>query len=603
MKTSEQMTADVLKRRDEELKALPKKRRIKMAAIGLPCTAAAAAVGIVSFNFVHGANEFLRSYEGVTMADYTYAFFHNSRGRYIHSLSAPGSSGDTEPGNFVLDGESHEINNEDNIQYVLKYVYHIAAMEDISTVMASEKPAPDIEPTDFIEQTVKLMNMHYGIEFDRFTRLHPDWTETHEQFGYYVHDEYTSEYASRQFLSDQNTLNYVTPDGAEISVTAQRYQKFFDDKMTPAWDGTDGDGIIGEIPNIDPPEYPTMDGGFIEDADGNITEISNAGNRPDVESHNIYDEDGNIIGAFTPGYDPGYTGVINDNRTDVVKTIVYHSFEGTEWLTYLDMGNTCVRIHIKGILSNAEVIDLLEEYTANPADVSGETANEPENSDDQSWLNEINSLNNPYYGKYSFKFISGESGLLSSINCVEGYPADYELSKPEYTFWDRGIDYLSQHYQFDFDRLGRLHPDWSKTIDRPLGIYSREESPDVDSFTIVSDYNTLGYTTPDGAKILVTAQKKPFYPAGEILEDIEIGKGPFIVLDEDGNKIDELKFFNPHFSVDIPEDAENVEVEIYSDRSDPDTHLVYINMGSWVKIRAEGFSDKEFLDLIKEFIK
>lgn len=578
MKTSEQMTMDVLKRRDKELKALPKKRRIKMAAIGTPCMAATAALGIVTFNFAHGANEFLSTYEGATLEDYTYMFFHGGRGKYINSVINPGNFGNnTELG--TLQHDVHEIAYEDEINRnpnAGKYVYHIAAMEDISTVMASEKPAPDIEPTDFIEQTVKLINMHYGIEFDRFGRLHPDWTETHEPFGNYVHDEYTSEYVSRQFLSDQNTLNYVTPDGAEISVTAQSYQKFFDDKMMPAWDEMNSDDIIGEIPNIESPEYPTLE-----------SEL-NSSAQPICEIHGIYDENGNIIGSFTPGYNPGNTGVTDNNKSDeFVNTIIYSNIEGTEYLTYLDMGNTWVRIYVKGIPSYEDIKELLEEYTA-----------------DQSWLDDINSLNNPYYGKYSFKFISGESGVLSGINGVEGYPNDSELSKPEYTFWNRGIDYLSQHYGFDFDRLGRLHPDWSKTIDRPLGIYTREESPDVDSFTIVKDYNVLNYTTPDGAKISVTARTDVFYPSDELIECVVIGKGPFIVLDEDGNKLDEYEFgFEPRYNVNIPDDAENIKVEIYSDRNEPDTHLAYINMGSWVKIRAEGLSDKEFLDLLKEFIK
>lgn len=583
MKTSEQMTMDVLKRRDEELKALPKKRRIKMTAVGVPC---AAAVAVIAFG-VHSA---------VNNTDHF-------TGNLMGSIFGPGAAEIGKPGyatsypqDYVTSYNNTELGNEDNIQYVLEYIYKITAMKDVSDIIALEKPLNKRDPDDFIPQTIKQLNSHYGIEFDRFTRLHPNWTETHEPFGLYIHDDNDGFTASRAFMSDRNTLNYVTEDGVEISVTAQQYYNFFDKDKMPVWDETPGNGLVGTVLELDPPEYPDY-----------IPDGKPVQNQPDNETHNIYDDDGNIIGAFTPGYTPDNTRVTDDEyeaHEHVVTTIVYAGLNSTEWLTYLDMGNTWVRIHIKGIPSSAEVIDLLKEYTANPADVSGETANEPENSDDQSWLDEINSLNNPYYGKYSFKFISGESGLLSSINCVEGYPDDSELSKPEYTFWDCGIDYLSQHYWFDFDRLGRLHPDWSKTIDRPLGIYSREESPVVDSFTIVSDYNTLGYTTPDGAKILVTAQTKPFYPAEQILECIKIGEGPFIVLDENGNKIREFEMgFMPHFSVNIPEDAENIEVEIYSDREDPDTHLAYINMGSWVKIRAEGLSDKEFLDLLKEFIK
>lgn len=616
MKTSEQMTADVLKRRDEELKALPKKHRIKMAAIGAPCTAAAAALGIVTFNFVHGANEFLNVYGG-SLGDYTYMFFHNGRGKYIHSgVATPGSTeGNIEPGSLaftrVVDYEDW-INKNPNAG---KYVYLTQKFKDLSGVMAQEKPAPDIEPTDFIEQTIRQLNMSYGIEFDRFGRLHPDWTEAHDRFGYYVHDENDGFVASRRYLSDQNTLNYVTPDGVEISVTAQRYQKFFDDMMMPAWNQADtypdGTEIIGVTPELDLPEYPYVEGvmygnppafkgvidnaleldppeypSYAEELDVNVS-VVNSANKPDNETHYIYDEDGNIVGAYTNGYDPGNVGVVSDNKTDTdeVKTNLYTNLEGTEWLTYLDMGDTWVRIYIKGISNRDDVIKLLDEYTA-----------------DQSWLDDINSLNNPYHEKYSFKFISGESGLLSSINCVEGYP-DHEFLKSKYTFAERGIDELSDHYGFDFDRLGRLHPDWSKTVDRPLGIYIREESPVVDAFTIVSAYNTLNYTAPDGAKIMVTAQTTPFYPANQILECIVIGEGPFIILDEDGNKLDEYEYFGPHYNVNIPDDAENIEIEIYSDRKDPNTHLAYINMGSWVKIRAEGLSDSEFLEILKEYVK
>ena len=576
MKTSEQMTKDVLKRRDEELKALPKKRRIKMAVIGTPCMAAAAALGIVTFNFVHGANEVLNTYEGITLGDYTYMFFHGGKEKYVNTvLATPGNAeADPELG-IVLDGTidiayENQINRNPNAG---KYVYKLSTMENVSDIIALEKPLPELDPNDFMPQTVKQLNTHYGIEFDRFTRLHPDWTESHEQFGLYIHDEYTSEYASRKFVSDRNTLNYVTPGGAEISVTAQSYQKFFDDKHAMAWDETDGNGLIGEVPKLDSPEYP--------------------------EIHYIYDEDGNIIGAYTPGYNPGNTGVINDNKTDDhVVTIVLTSFNGVEYLTYLDMGNTWVRVYIKGISSYEEIKELLNEYTADLTDISGETANEPDiasvsNTEDVT-------LGNPNAGKYVYDIIE-----LPDVKSVE----DKEIPLPELdpiAFVPQTIEELNSYYGIEFDRFSKLYTDWTESHE-PFGLYFLDKyESEVSSRAIINTRNTLNYTTPSGAKISVTAKQGRFIPvvtAGEIgAQRLSIGGG--YIVDANGNLVEEIvPDYVPENNTTSGND-DDIVITIISNYEDTE-FLAYVDMGiTWVKIYAEGLSGiDEFNELVDEYIK
>ncbi len=216
-------------------------------------------------------------------------------------------------------------------------------------------------------------------------------------------------------------------------------------------------------------------------------------------------------------------------------------------------------------------------------------------------------LKNPNAGKYNYHFVFANH-LIEGVKFIEGYP-DYEsLSKPEYTFTPNTPQELNSYYGIEFDRLSRLHSDWSENIDHPLGIYYHDYSDDtISSREIICTTNTLNYTTPDGASVTVTAQNREFISTfNGFHEACDIGSGPYITYNENGDKVGELDMGfwpNPCARRIYNRDFElySFDVQIYTNTDDHNTHLAYLDMGAWVRIYAEGLSDEEFFDLIKEY--
>ena len=211
---------------------------------------------------------------------------------------------------------------------------------------------------------------------------------------------------------------------------------------------------------------------------------------------------------------------------------------------------------------------------------------------------------NPNAGKYNYYFVFANY-LIDGVRFIEGYPNYEALSKPEYTFIPYTPQGLNSYYGIEFDRLSRLHSDWSENIEHPLGIYYRDFSDDTMSAREIScTTNTLNYTTPSGASITVTAKNSGFVstPNG-FREACEIGSGPYIIYDEAGNKLPEFEYgFWPDTGA-YDEKTDRYKIEIYTDVDDHSRHLTYINMGVWVKLYAEGLSDEEFFDLVNEYTK
>lgn len=211
-------------------------------------------------------------------------------------------------------------------------------------------------------------------------------------------------------------------------------------------------------------------------------------------------------------------------------------------------------------------------------------------------------LKNPNAGKYNYYFVFANH-LIDGIKFIEGYPNYESLSKPEYTFTPYTPQELNSYYGIEFDRLSRLHSDWSENIEHPLGIYYRDYSDDtISSREIICTTNTLNYTTPSGASVTVTARNSGFVSTLDgVHEAYDIGSGPYIIYDEAGNKLREFEYgFWPDTDA-YDEKTDRYKVEIYTDADDHSKHLAYINMGKWVKLYAEGLSDEEFFDLIKEY--
>lgn len=142
------------------------------------------------------------------------------------------------------------------------------------------------------------------------------------------------------------------------------------------------------------------------------------------------------------------------------------------------------------------------------------------------------------------------------------------------------IEELNELYQIEFNRLSRLHTDWDMTYDR-LGRTVREtpgvttESYAVSSSReIISTSNTLTYKTPNGAEIEVTADR-----------DFK-------------TELSELGFSEEEFSV-----LGGYRAIVAS--ASHDGEILYgaiIDMaGTNVQISAEGLSEDEFVQVLREY--
>lgn len=214
MKTYEEMARDVLRRRDEELLKIQQtsqnnappeivypgkiKKRSWLPKIAIPC-AAAVLVGTV----------------GVTVWKNT----QQTRGKYFHqavaeleSGSSPAYSGDiafTDAPSIaynIYNGGATIININEADEWL---VYHL----------------PDLMEEDFRAINYNINN-YYGMEFDRLSRVFPDWESKHEPFRTYEHDENDGVVASHKIIFTANVIEYTTGDGGTVSVGASLIEKY-----------------------------------------------------------------------------------------------------------------------------------------------------------------------------------------------------------------------------------------------------------------------------------------------------------------------------------------------------------------------------------------
>ncbi len=151
---------------------------------------------------------------------------------------------------------------------------------------------------------------------------------------------------------------------------------------------------------------------------------------------------------------------------------------------------------------------------------------------------------------------------------------------PNYKFEPLTIEELNELYQIEFNRLSRLHTDWSEEhgdlqrIVRETPSVVTESYAATGSRTIISTLNKLTYKTPNGAKIEVTADR------------------------DFSTDLSELGFSDEEFSV-----LGGYRAIIAS--YDYNGEILYgaiIDMnGTNVQISAEGLSEVEFVQVLREY--
>lgn len=312
MKTSEQMTHDVLERRDKELKERSIKRR-RIMKIGVPCAAALAIIAVC------GADMAARSRGGY----------------YVHNLiNIPEFAGPeiftSEPEIFFQGYQSTNLLGVVEDPEQIDFTNPNAGQNDIHIINVSNFNVDNgvaTDPLDLDPYTMEQLYSYYRIEFDRLTKLHSSWKLQHEPLGIYKKYSNDGFAASMSMYCTRNTLNYTTDAGAKVTVSAQlgkfdplSTEKFAKDKPFKA------------------PSYDVID---------------------------IYDENGNLIGQAATSYNPGndVSRPVNDNGVSMVNgydAYIYCDSQGN-FAADIDM-NTRVRITADG-LTEAEFLKILDEYT------------------------------------------------------------------------------------------------------------------------------------------------------------------------------------------------------------------------------------------------
>ncbi len=312
MKSYEQMTKDVLKRRDEELKT--SKKFGKAAQIAIPCASMAAIVGIVC-----GVSMFTdrnidaagsRLGETVSSGDDSYIF-------QVY-VSHENSNADSTPEIGTVENEKPDYTNPNSGQNDI-HVLEVGMFNSDSGV--------ETNPADFDPYTIETLCRFYDLEFDRLTKLHSSWGLQHEPLGIYKKQSSDSYSVSMEMYGTRNTLNYTTDKGAKISISAQ-YPKF-----AP---------LSTEMFAEDKPFKPTI-----------------------PETINQYDENGNLVGQISPGYNPDNdpNRPVNDEGVSVVNgydAYIYRDSNGN-FAADINMASR-VRFIAKG-LTESEFLEILDEYT------------------------------------------------------------------------------------------------------------------------------------------------------------------------------------------------------------------------------------------------
>lgn len=218
MKTYEEMARDVLKRRDEELlkiqqasqnnappevvyPAAPKKRGW-LPKIAIPCAAAVlvGTVGVTVWKNVYGKGA-LNTSSGTAQGDH-----------FADAQTSPGN-GEThmtimpEKPEDIYKGGKTEININEAEYW---NVYHLPALLENDRI-----PIDDDK-----------INNYYGMEFDRLTRVFPEWNAEHEEFCRYEHDEDDGFAASHRIIFTVNSIEYTAGNGGMVIVAASLIEKY-----------------------------------------------------------------------------------------------------------------------------------------------------------------------------------------------------------------------------------------------------------------------------------------------------------------------------------------------------------------------------------------
>lgn len=320
MKSYEQMTKDVLKRRDEKLKSSMKFRRA--AELAVPCASMAAIVGIVcGVSTYADRNQGLagsQPTEMVSSADPEHNSGYNSSASGTAD-SSPDAATSAPPLEILpIDPEKPDYTNPKSGQNDI----HVLDVGKFNSDSGVETDIADFDP-----YTMESLCRFYGLEFDRLTKLHSSWGLQHEPLGIYKRQSSDGFAVSLEMYGTRNTLNYTTEKGAKISVSAQ-YLKF-----AP---------LSKELFAEDKPYKP-------------IT--------PKVVD--IYDDNGNLIGQASPSYSPSKdpNRPVNDEGVSLVNgydAYIYRDSNGN-FAADINMASR-VRFIATG-LSEEEFLEVIDEYT------------------------------------------------------------------------------------------------------------------------------------------------------------------------------------------------------------------------------------------------
>lgn len=336
MKTSEQMTIDVLKRRDEALKAKPKTTLRRVMKIGVPCAAGLALViaGVGTIKVIQNRDLSAgdENYIFQAFRTHTNSSAYEGEGEaagsyYVNPYVTGGETGSYGGGTY----SGADIAAEPSAPE-LDFTNPKSGQNDIH-VLTVDKFNPDTgvigDPNDLDEYSTEMLYSCYGLEFDRLSKLHSDWYIQHGPLGIYKKYSSDKDSVSMSMYCTRNTLNYITENGAKISVSVQ-YGKF-----TP---------LSTEEFACDKPFKSSY--------------------TPKVEI--VYDENGNEIGASISGYNPDDDPTPRPTNDEGLSTV-----NGYDAYIYTDSsGNFAadiimksrVRITAEGV-SEPEFLEILDEYT------------------------------------------------------------------------------------------------------------------------------------------------------------------------------------------------------------------------------------------------
>lgn len=159
-------------------------------------------------------------------------------------------------------------------------------------------------------------------------------------------------------------------------------------------------------------------------------------------------------------------------------------------------------------------------------------------------------------------------------------------------FNDMTIDELNDMYGIKFDKLSELHSDW-KVYHNRFGTIYKEYPPVVTesyaasgSREIISTLNELTYTTPNGAKLEISAELAAFPE----MPELELSEEDYSVLNGHRALVMRAEYEGETiYGAVIQMGGDFVQTD-HTDRTR-------------VSIRAEGFSEEEFVKLLREYTR